>query len=311
MTAARDREARRFRPGPTALLAFYPRAWRRRYGDELDALILEMQADGRDTGARVRANLLQAAARERLHGSGDSRERMRGGACLLLWAWALFVVGGSIVAKTSEHWQQALPAAPDASAAFSALTWIAVGVAIAVACGIALALPATLSLLRDGGWPRLRMRVLTAAGLSVAAIGATAALLTWAHTLSASARNGHDVVYGCAFLAWVALLTASLLAWTALATRITAGVRLTRPVLRIHAWLVPAVAVAMAAMTVATLVWWATVAGEAPAALTGGSRMAHASPLVPALVLAAVLMLVATSLAGLGANRAMSAHREL
>jgi multisubunit Na+/H+ antiporter MnhC subunit len=64
-------------------------------------------------------------------------------------------------------------------------------------------------------------------------------------------------------------------------------------------------------MTVATLVWWATVAGEAPAALTGGSRMAHASPLVPALVLAAVLMLVATSLAGLGANRAMSAHREL
>lgn len=130
------------------------------------------------------------------------------GATLVLWAWALFSIAGAIVAKTSEHWQRALPRAAMAHVAFSTLT----------------------------------------------------ALAAWAHVVSAAARNGHDGLYAATLVAWAALTALCLLAWTSGATRLAADVRCGRAVLRLHAWLAPGLAVAMSAMTMATLVWWAVVA---------------------------------------------------
>jgi len=309
--AGRPRSLRRFTPGPTTLLALYPPAWRRRYGEELDALILDMHADGRAPAARVRLDLVRAAARERLRGAGDPGRRVRGGAALVLWGWALFSIAGAIVAKTSEHWQQALPGAAAAHVAFSALTVTAIATALAIAGGIALALPAAWRLLREGGWAGVRSRSLLAAGLAVALVAGTAALSGWAHGLSAADRNGHDHLYSAAFVAWAALATGCLLSWTSVATRLARDLHCERPVLRVHTWIAPAVAVAMTVMTGATLLWWAVLAARAPAALTGAATVPRPSPLVPALVLAGVLMVLATAVAVVGALRAQSARGEL
>ena len=305
------RTPRRFSPGPTTLLALFPAAWRRRYGDELDALILDMHADGRDTGARMRADLLRTAARERLRGGGDPSRRVRGGASLVLWAWALFVIGGAILAKTSEHWQQGLPGAGAAHAAFSVLRVVAFAASALLAGGIAMTVPAAWRLLRDDGWARIRGRGALALLLSAAVIAATFGISRWAHGLSSAQRNGHDHIYAAAFVGWGALVAACLFAWTSVATRIAADARCERAILRVHARLAPAVAIAMAAMTVAALVWWAVVGSRAPGALTGGSTLVHPSPVVPALVVAAALMLLATAIGAVGAARADGAHARL
>ncbi|HET9094551.1 MAG TPA: hypothetical protein VFN36_05640, partial [Solirubrobacteraceae bacterium] len=177
----RSPRRRRFTPGPTTLLALYPLAWRRRYGAELDALILEMHADGRELDPRLRIDLARGAIRERLRGAGDPGRRVRGGAALVLWAWALFSIAGAIVAKTSEHWQQALPRPAVAQVAFSALTVLAAAAAVVVAGAVGLTLPAAWRLLREGGWARIRTRAWRAALLTVVLAAATLGLTTWAH----------------------------------------------------------------------------------------------------------------------------------
>jgi hypothetical protein len=301
-------------PGPTALLALYPAAWRRRYGDELDALVVDMHADGRDTGWRVRADVLRAAARERLRGHrGEPSRRIRAGASLVLWAWALFALAGAVVAKTSEHWQQALPghSSSIANVAFKGLTVLAVTAAALVAAGIAVTLPAAMRFLRDGGWARIHRRGLAAAALTVVAATTTVVLVAWAHRLTAVDRNGHDGLYAGAFLCWAALVAAAVLAWTAVATGIARGMRCGRAVLHAEALLAPVIAVLMAAMTAAMVVWWAIVGHDRPAALTGGSAAGHESALVVRLVVAVVLMLVATTIAAVGAARADAALPEL
>jgi hypothetical protein len=302
-------------PGPTTLLALYPAAWRQRYGDELDALIVDMHADGRDTGGRVRADVLRAATRERLRGGhrGEPSPRIRGGSSLVLWAWALFVLAGAIVAKTSEHWQRGVSGQPGSIArvAFGGLTAVAVTAAVLVAAGIALALPGATRFLREGGWPRIRSRALIAATLTVVAVPATVVLVAWAHRLTGLDRSGHDDLYAGAFLCWAALVAAALLAWTAVATGIARGMQCGRAVLRAQALLAPAVAILMAVMTVATVAWWAILGRDSPAALTGGSAAAHGSAFVPQLVVAAALMLIATTIAALGAARADAALLEL
>jgi hypothetical protein len=300
-------------PGPTRLLIFYPAAWRRRYGDELDALILDMHADGRDTGWRLRADLLRGAVRQRLLGfGGDPASRIRGGASLVLWAWALFVLAGALVAKTSEHWQQGMPAHPNqlADAAYAGLTAVAVVTALLVAAGIAVTLPAATRFLRAGGWRAVRGRATLAVGLTAATALATAGLVAWAHRVSPAGRNGSDGLYVAGFVAWALLGAGALLAWTSLATRIARGLECRRAVLRTQAVIAALVAVAMAAMTAATVIWWATVAGNSAAALTGGSDVAHPTAVVPQLVIAAALMVAATGIAVSGAARAdLALHR--
>ncbi len=305
--------ARRPTPGAGMLLALYPAAWRQRYGDELDALIVDMHAGDRRGRWRVRADLIVSAARVRLHGSGGADRRIRSGSSLVLWAWALFVLAGTIVAKTSEHWQRALPphAGAGAPAAFDGFVAAAVVSAVLVAAGIALMLPATARFIRDGGWRVVRGRALIAIALTAVVVPALVAIGVWAHGLTVAQRNGHDAGYGAAVVCWAGLAAACLLAWTSVATRCAREVRCRRGVLRAQALIAPVIAIAMIAMTVATAAWWAVVGRDAPGALTGGSAGAHPSALVPQLVLAAVLMVAATVIATVGAARADVALGEL
>ncbi|HZT14544.1 MAG TPA: hypothetical protein VFA19_01225 [Gaiellaceae bacterium] len=285
------------------LLRLYPAPWRARYGEELAALIVETSA-GR-VPWRTRVDVALGALRERLRaaaGGGAAPERARGGALLVLAAWALFVVGGSGVQKVSEHWQAATPVGSRGvpAAAFDVLVVAAAAGSALVLAGIGAALPSLLAFLRAGGWASIRRRILVAGALTALLVPATAGLAAWAHTLNVQQRNGHDLFYGGIFLAWVLLAVCCLAAWTAAATGTARRLDLPPGVLRLEAWLAGAVALAMVVMTSATAVWWGAVAEAAPGFF-------GAAPFTPQLVVAVAFMLAASSAGVAGAVRARRA----
>jgi hypothetical protein len=279
------------------LVRLYPAAWRARYGAELEALIAEASAGGR-VPWRTRADVVRAAARERAHAllGGSAPDRVRASASVVLWAWAAFVVAGIGVQKYAEHWQSATPSGSRAlpGAAFDALAVTAAVGSALVLGGIAATLPRLLEFLRGGGWPRIRRPVTAALALATVLVPATIGLVLWAHRLTEAQRNGHDGVYAGVAAAWAVLVLATLLAWTRAATATAAHLDLAPAVLRLEARLAGAVAVAMAVMTAATAVWWGSLAAAGAV-----------SSLAPQLVVAGVLMLLATVVAAGAALRGL------
>lgn len=300
------------------LVRCYPRAWRDRYGPELEALIVESSGGERVSWA-TRIDVVAGGGRERLRAGGlatggvPPAERVRAGALVVLCAWAVFVVAGAAVQKLSEQWQDAIPAARRAlaSGAFHGLVLGALVASVLVLVGIAAALPAVVAFLRAGGWPAIRRRVAVATGLTVVTAVGTAALVVWAHALPARARNGHDLAYGIAASGCALAVVGSLLAWTAAAVAAARRLRLSPATLALEARLAAAVTLAMGAMTAATAIWWAALAHAAPWFLAGRPVGAAASPLAPTLLVAAALMLAATSVAGAGATHATRAARRV
>lgn len=295
------------------LLRCYPPAWQARYGEELEALIVE-SSGGERVPWRVGFDVVLAGGRERLRttwpGNGAApSERARGGALLVLCAWTLFVVAGAGAQKASEHWQAVTPAASRdlPATALDVLVVMATGAGVLVAIGITATLPALATFLRGGGWPAIRRRVLVAALLSGAAIAATVALVIWAHGLTDRQRAGHDTAYEIAFLAWALLGIAGLSAWTAAAITTARKLRLSVATLALQARLACAVTVAMGLMTAATAVWWAALADAAPWFLAGRRVGEAASPVAPQLVAVTALMALATLLGAAGAQRAIRA----
>jgi hypothetical protein len=296
------------------LLRLYPAPWRARYGGELEALILDM-SDGRRVPWRVRVDVVSAGGRERLRAAGHTNDgpasdRVRAGAVLVMWAWALFILGGAVLAKSTEHWQSAIPAGAGhaaATVAFTALRAGAVVTALLVLIGIGLSVPSVLSFLRRGGWGHVRRRILTAGWLTAALIAATVGLAGWAHGLTGHARDGHDPLYGVAFVFWAALCATTLLAWTAAAAGTARHLHLPARTLRLHAGLAFSATTAMGVTLAAAIVWWVAVASASPAALTGAPKLAHSSALLPQMVLATAIMLAATGLGAVGGKRAAHA----
>jgi len=294
------------------LLRLYPLEWRARYGEELEALIVESCGGGR-VPWRVRVDVARAGGRERLRaaglaGDGAPGDQVRDGALVVLCAWALFVVAGAGVQKFSEHWQDATPMASRAlpAAAFAGLVIAAVCGSVLVLAGVASAAPSLAAFLRGGGWPAIRRRVVTAAALTGVAIAASVGLVVWAHELTGP-RGGHDVVYGFAFVSWALLVAACLLAWTVVAVSTARRLRLPAAALRVEAWSALAVTVAMGVTTAATAVWWVALADAAPWFFAGRPVGSSASPLAPQLLAAAALMLVASLFGVAGAKRALGA----
>ncbi len=294
------------------LLRIYPRAWRERYGEELAALVDELGGGARMSW-RLRLDVGRAGLVERFRALGlnglPPRERAREGSLLVLYAWMLFVLGGFGVQKASEHWQAVTPAAKQGlpSAAFDVLVAAAGAGSLLVLAGVAAALPPLVALIRGGGWAEIRRPVLRAVALTVLTVAAAAALGLWAHSLTPAQRNGGDVAYSGAFVAWALLGAACLLAWAAAAAATARRLALPAGTLRLEVWLGAAVSGAMAAMTAATAVWWGSLAGAAPWFFAGRPVGASASALSPNLIVAAGLMVAATLLALAGSARAVGA----
>jgi hypothetical protein len=295
----------------TRLVRLYPPAWRARYGDELEALMADAGGGGR-LSWRTRADVTAGAGRERLRAAGLSgdappADQARGGALLVLVAWALFVVAGAGVQKFSEHWQAATPAADRAvpAGAFATLVGGAVAGGLAVVAGAVLALPALRAFARTGGSAVVRGRLLAAGVLTSAAAVATVGLVAWAHTLTARQRAGHSLGYTVGFLGWGVLVAGCVAAWTVAAVAIARRMSWPARVLRAEVGLAVAVTAAMAVMTAATAVWWRALAGSAPWFLAG-RPVGHPGPtLAPQLGLALAALAAATLLGLAGSWRAV------
>ena len=262
---------------------------------------------------RVRYDVVRSGVAERLPVLAlrglPARERAREGSVLVLYAWVVFVLGGFGVAKASEHWRAVTPTAKQSlpAAAFDVLVVAASVGSVLVLLGVAVALPRLAALLRGGGWSELRRPILRAFSLSAATVAATVGLSAWAHSLTPAARNGGDAAYGCVFLCWVVLLAACLLAWAVAAAATARQLALPAGTLRFEVWLAATVSAAMAVMTIATAVWWGSLASAAPWFFDGRPVGSNASALVSNMVVPAGLMLCATSLGLIGAGRAMKA----
>jgi hypothetical protein len=300
----------------SGLLRWYPPGWRERYGDEFDALMEDTLGD-RPPTPRLRLAIALAGVRERGRETGfvgDSippADRARAGSLLVLCAWAAFVAAGSSFAKLSEGFGLAQPTRTGSlsSGAYRAVMVVAVVACLVVVAGVAIAVPSFLRFLRAGGWSHIRKHVVRALAATVVGISALASLVALAHTLTPAQRAGqlvtHPAVgyYQVAFIATMLLVAVALALWTVAAVVTVRRLDLEGKVLSAEALLAAAVTAAMVVMTMATAVWWGSIASSTPWFLQGTPAGSAGSPFSGQLVGTMVLMLVASILAGYGVSR--------
>jgi hypothetical protein len=267
------------------LLRWYPATWRERYGEELGALI-EDQLEDRDPTPRFRLSIAWAGLRERAYGaaivgrSSSPPERARAGVLLVLAAWAAFVIAGASYSKFSEHFANALPSTDRATpnTAFDVVVFTAAIAAGLLVIGVVVAVPAVLRFLRGGGWHEIKRHLFWAAGLSGVTIAGVAGLAPWAHSLTVAQRNGTDAAYGAVFLIWALFGAASVGLWTRATIAIARRLGLDRRTIAIESGLAFGVGAAMATITVATAIWWGSIAMHAPWFLHGFRPGSTGSP---------------------------------
>jgi hypothetical protein len=293
------------------LLRVYPPAWRRRYGEELQAVIVQA-SDGGRVSWRIRLNVLSAGTRERIRAAGlepdgSPADRVRASALLILCAWALFVLGAMVVGKSSEHWQDAVPSGGSslASVAYTVLVVAACCGSALVLGGLAAAVPSFVRFLRIGGWRPVRRPLGRAAVFAGALVAATAVLALWGASLDSHQREGGDFAYAIAFVAWALWLVATIATLTAAAVAIAKQVEFPDRVLRLEAWLGAGTALAMATISAAAIVWWVALADAAPWFFSGHTAAEGGSALSPQLFVAVAIMVVGTLLGGWGARQAL------
>lgn len=300
------------------MLRWYPAGWRARYGDELAAMI-EDDLAGTPPTLRFRWSIARAGMGERLRGAGlvgDSvppSGRVRGGAFTVLGAFALFVIPGAGFAKISEHWDEAythgsrhVPAV-----SYNLLAALAGACGVAVLLGVAAVLPDFLRFVRGGGWPAIRRRLVWAVLATLGTGAVTAALAISARHLTNHQRNGGSGWYQLLFVAFVVLFACTLGTWSSAAISATRHLQLRTGQLKFAGSLAVAVAVSMPIMTAAAAVWWGSVASAAPWFLAG--TPAGSSPSVWAinLLVALILMTVASAVGLYGLLRVVRSWRLL
>jgi hypothetical protein len=272
---------------------------------------LEDELGDRRVPVRLRVSLAAHGLAERVRSSNavaatsSSDARRRNGSLRVLVAWAAFMVGGAGFAKATEHFDRAVPAGsqrvPEATFAVVAIGGVLGG--CMVLAGAALAMPAFITFVRNGGWPRVKRHLVRALIMSTVTVAATLPLLAWAHRLNDVQRNGASSAYSAAFLGWVLLGVITLGCWTAVAASIGRHVGLRASILRIEAALAMALAATMLAISLAAVTWWLAIARSAPWFLHGKPADTPASPFNVPLTLALVVMTGATILGLVSATR--------
>jgi len=298
-------------------LRWYPPSWRDRYGEELLALI-EDEWGTKAPSPRYRRAIARAGLRERAHATGlvgqgrGSATQLRSGSLVVLSAWTLFVLAGIGFQKTSEHFAQAVPLAsrPTGQDAFNTVALFAVVSLVAVVLGVAATLPALATFLRSGGLRQVRRHVIRSVTGSALVVAGVVPLSLWAHHLSRYQRNGGDGAYSWAFVALALLVAATLASWTVTAAAVAQRLTLSHAVLRIEACLAFVVAGSMGAVTIATFLWWDTLATHASWFLQGSPIGRSSSSLSLTMVAIVSLMSVAVLFAMAGVVRISSSWRQ-
>jgi hypothetical protein len=301
------RRRERRRPNVTR---WYPKEWRDRYGDELEALV-EDQLAGRRPPLRLQVGLARAGLREHAEALGLSgggappMAQACAGVLVVLAGWAAVVVAGSSFAKLAEHYAAAIPAGERTVpvAAFDAVVAAALAAAALCVLGVAVAMPAFRRFVAGGGWRQLVGPVGLASAATVVAGGGVAGLAPWAHSLTVAQRNGGDGLFSAAFVAVALVGVAALVLWTRAGSIAFLRLELSRRAVGVESALATGVALAMAVVTAGVALWWGSVAVHAPWFLDGAQPHHPGSPANPQLAGSMALMVAGLAVAAYGTVR--------
>jgi hypothetical protein len=294
----------------TRVLRFYPTRWRRRYGEELLALI-EDSYGTQTPPLRCRLALMRSGATEwsrelGLTGSTASQsERIRAGTLVVLWAAALMLVAGLEFANISQGWRRAVPTASRGlpTVAYGLVVVAATAAVLVALAGAVMWVGPLARFLQDGGWAKVRRPVMRSAVPTAVTIGLFMTMRVWSRNLDAHQRDGGYLPYGVVAIALGVAVAASVFSWAATATGALRGIDPVPTVVRRSGRIAIGLAALMAAIAAGTVVWWAALAARAPWFLGGTSRGAHGTVAPAFLVLAEVAIFAAAGVAAAGARR--------
>jgi hypothetical protein len=242
-------------------LALYPLAYRRRYGAEMEALL-----EDQGPSAVAAADLLRGAARAHLRPESglaaelgpDDRLKLGLGATLL--AWVVFAVAGLALYKTTEG--SSFTSAGDAhgllGAAHLAIQVLALVGTAAVVLGAAPLVVAALRQVRER--PAARRASFFAAGFVAVFLLATAALVAVAQLGSAPSDTLDFVILAL----WTGLAMACGIGCAVAGRLGLLAIEVPHGVLRFSAGCAVVVALGMVGIAVATTVYLAALAHDAP-----------------------------------------------
>lgn len=242
-------------------LALYPLAWRRRYGDEMEALL-----EDSGTSPRAIADLARGAVRAHLRpepalaGQVGRDDRIRLGVSAVLFCWVLFGAAIFAFAKTTE--EASFRAAAEAHAVMGgaqlALQILAVLASVALVLGAAPLVVIALANLRDR--PAVRRATLRAIACVLAFVLATGAVVLLAHGHPHVGTAGVDI----ALVAWAGVGLVCILGCVGVARQGLFAVPASREVLRLAAVCAAAIVVAMLGIALATAVYLLALLADAP-----------------------------------------------
>jgi len=251
---------------PARLLRWYPRAWRQHYGEELLALIQDT-LDERGPTWRLRLGVMWGGLRERGHqawhaGKAAVKRRSSG--------WLMSVAAGLIVANVPWNLKASLPPsrAWQATAAVDVLAGISAFTGAAVLAGGLVALPAFVAFLRAGGWPKIRRRVASAAGVTLAAGGGLAGLFLESRSMT-FAQLSQSWAYSTGVAGTALALTVALGLWASAATAAAKHLKLSPRARGVQLILTAVTLTAASAMVSANVIWLAAVQASVPWLVVG------------------------------------------
>jgi hypothetical protein len=241
-------------------LGLYPLAYRRRYGEEMEALVEDQGASSRAVADLARGALSAHLRPEPAVADSVGREdRIRLGISAVLFSWLLVAAAIFAFAKTTEGpaFRAAATAHPLLGAAHTALGVLASLASVAFLLGAApLALIALAQARRR---PEVRRAVLAAIGCLAAMVVATAALVVVANRDPAP----NEGLVTALLTAWVCLGAGCAVGCAIAARRGLFAAAMPAGALRFAAICAAVVAVAMAGIAVATLVYLVSLIASA------------------------------------------------
>ena len=268
---------------PARLLRWYPRAWRERYGEELLVLIQDTLDEGRPTW-RLRLGVIWGGLRERGHQAGRAvraADKWRTG----VHRWSLFVTG-LVLASVPE----AVRGSPSqargwqAAAADGVLATVALTGVVVLASGLT-ALPALIRFLRAGGWPKVRRRIMKAAGATVVTGGVLAGVSAVSGSRSPAQLN---TVFSFGNLAAALAIAVTIGLWAGAAVATARHLTLAPRVRAAQLILGTVTTIMLMFMFVSLILWWSAAQSSVVLLVMGLVNLALGSVLVPQTVSRAV-----------------------
>ena len=289
-----------------AALALYPLAFRRRYGDEMAALVEDSPAGPRATFDLLRGALLaHARPAPGIAAALSSEDRLRATASGVLMCWIAFAAAGFGFYKTTEDhpFSKAGDVHRALGGAHIAVQILAIIATIAILAG---ALPLVVTALRQA---RRARAVGRATGLALGSVAlfaiTTTALVVFAH----SARSISHAAAGVAFVAWilVGLVSGGVCALAARNGLFAIKVRRRGLVAALACGTL--VSAAMALIAVATALYVAALTLDASALAAEGNGPFGVLSVAVSIGFQLIVMLAAASLASVSTRRGWAALR--